>query len=81
MTKKETGGAAKSVWSDDLTVCNSCNKAYANEATHYGFPALAAGGNSPDPWPLCDMHAFPMALIAGWKPVKIADAMLAERSK
>lgn len=53
--------------------CRSCERKYASPATHYGFPALAAGGNSPDPWPLCEMHAWPYGFIAGWKPVRIEE--------
>lgn len=64
-----------STWSENMTKCKSCNEKYAADATYYGFPKLNDGTNSLDPWPLCKDHALPHALIAGWKPLLIDEAL------
>jgi hypothetical protein len=55
--------------------CKSCNEKYAQEATYYGHPVDKDGNviAALDNWPLCDDHAIPFALVAGWKPTKIEE--------
>jgi len=61
---------------DDM-ICKSCKEEYKTPATHLGHPVDDDGKIIPglDNWPLCDNHAIPHALVAGWKPEKIQAAL------
>lgn len=71
-----------SKWSEDMNKCKSCKEGYgARDATHYGFPLMSDGTNDSDPWPLCEIHAYPYAAVSGWRPIEITEAIKCKKLK